>query len=231
MAKNSIEPQAAPEEVIESAISGSEKFIMENGKKLLTLLVAVVVVVGGFFAYKYLVTVPRQQKASEMMFTAQQAFALDSMAIALNGDGVNAGFLDVINSYGSTPEGNIANHYAGVCYLKLGQYEKAIASLSAYNAVSGTAAGIINAQNAGLQGDAYVQLSNLNKAISMYEKAIAVDDNALTAPYYLFKMGTIYKKLGNNAKALESYKRIRNEYPGSMEAQNVDRYIGQLEQL
>lgn len=38
--------------------------------------------------------------------------------LALVGDENGAGFLDVIEKYGSTPSGNLAKHYAGICYLR-----------------------------------------------------------------------------------------------------------------
>ena len=228
---NKLNEQARPEEAIEAAISKSEQFFMDYGKKLLTALCVVVVVVGGFFAYKYLYKAPQAEKASAMMFVAQQAFAQDSIALALNGDDLNAGFLDVIEEYGSTDQGNIAHHYAGVCYMKLGEYEKALEQLQAYSNVSGLAAEVVNAQNIGLQGDAYVQLKDYQKALKCYEKAVAASENNFTAPYYLFKLAGVYKQLGDNQKALEAYKTIRNNYAGSMESQNIDKYIGQLEQL
>ena len=39
-------------------------------------------------------------------------------ALALEGDANGAGFLEVIEKYGSTPSGNLAKHYAGVCYRR-----------------------------------------------------------------------------------------------------------------
>ena len=89
-------------------------------------MIVVVVVVGGFFGYKYLISGPRAEKAAAMMFVAEQQFAGDSFALALNGDGNFAGFLEVIDRYGSTDEGNLARHYAGICYLRLGEYQQAL---------------------------------------------------------------------------------------------------------
>ena len=104
-----------PEVAIQSAIGRVEGFIMNNGRSLLTALIVVVVVVGGFFGYKYLISGPRAEKAAAMMFVAEQQFAVDSFALALNGDGNFAGFLEVIDRYGSTDEGNLARQYAGIC--------------------------------------------------------------------------------------------------------------------
>ena len=149
-AKSAIDPEIA----IESALGRTEEFFMRNGKLLLTILAVIIVVVGGYFGYKYLYIGPRAEKAGAAMFAAEQQFAVDSFALALNGDGSTEGFLQIIDKYGNTPQGNIARHYAGVCYLRLGDYESALSYLGQYKATEGAPNTVINAQNLGLQGDA-----------------------------------------------------------------------------
>ncbi len=219
-----------PEVKIESAIGRTEHFIQQNGKTLLTILAVIVVLVGGFFAYKYLYAAPRQEKASASLFVAQDFFAADSFAVALNGDGQHDGFLQVAEKYGSTPSGNLAKHYAGQCYLRMGEYQKAIEWFGKFTDVKGIPATMVNAENTGLTGDAYAQLGDLQKAAAQYEKAASMSENALAAPYYCRKAGQVYAKLGNNAKALEFYNRVKNEFPNSLEFREIDKYIGQIEQ-
>lgn len=91
-----------------------------------------VIVVGGYFAYEYLVKRPRAVKAAEMMFVAEQLFAAEDYTAALEGDGSNAGFLDVVSQYGATRPGRLAAHYAGVCYMKLGDFDSAMEYLNKY---------------------------------------------------------------------------------------------------
>lgn len=227
---NTNNTEVAPEVAIQSAIGRTEDFLYKNGRTLLIILGVIVLVIGGFFAYKYLVQAPQSKKAAEMMYVAQQHFAADSLKLALEGDGNFEGFLGVIEKYGSTPEGNLAQHYAGISYLYLGEYQKALDHLKKYTAVEGIPGQIVNAQNIGLQGDAYVQMENLAEAVKMYEKAVSVSDNSLTAPYYLKKAGSVYEKLGDKAKAIEAYKRISADYATSMEARDIQKYIGALEQ-
>ncbi len=224
-----------PEQIIEQAIEKTEFFLFRNGKMLLIGLGVLFVVVALFFGIKYMYTAPREEKASALMFVAEQQFARDSFAMALNGyetaDGHQAGFLEVIDRYGSTQVGNTANHYAGICYMKLGDYESALKYLSGYTAVKGLAANLVNSQNFGLQGDAYVQLNKLPEAVKMYEKAVSDYTNNLTTPYYLKKLALIYEKQGDNAKALAACERIKNEFFSSYEARDIDKYIGRLSQL
>lgn len=216
--------------VIESTLSKTEQFIERNGKKLLILLAVITLLVGGYYAYKYLWSVPRESQAANMMFVAEQQFAIDSLNLALNGDGNNAGFLEVISQYGSTSHGNIASHYAGICFLRLNDLDNAIIYLSKYKPTSGVPNEIINAQNRGLIGDAYSQKGELDNAASYYIDAVEESNNLFSAPYYLKKAGMVYAKLGKNKEALNAFQSIADNYKSSMEARDIDKFIGQIEQ-
>ena len=231
MAQNKPQAEKEPEVAIASAIGRVEAFIMRNSRSLLTALGVVIIVVGGFFGYKYLVAVPRMEKASAMMFAAEQQFAQDSFKLALNGDGNFAGFLQVIEKYGSTGTGNVARHYAGICYLRLGQYQEALDYLTQYKgSTDDVPSALLAAQNYGLRGDVYVQMGDYAEAAKSYEKAVATSSDPLTAPYYLKKAGEVYEKLGDNAKALAAYEAVEVDYPTSMEARDIQKYIGRIQQ-
>ena len=231
MVQNKPQAEKDPEVAIASAIGRVEAFIMRNSRSLLTALGVVIIVVGGFFGYKYLVAVPRMEKASAMMFAAEQQFAQDSFKLALNGDGNFAGFLQVIEKYGSTGTGNVARHYAGICYLRLGQYQEALDYLTQYKgSTDDVPSALLAAQNYGLRGDVYVQMGDYAEAAKSYEKAVATSSDPLTAPYYLKKAGEVYEKLGDNAKALAAYEAVEVDYRTSMEARDIQKYIGRIQQ-
>ncbi len=220
-----------PEQVIEQGLGRFELFIERNGKTMLIILGIIIVLVGGYFSYKYLYIAPRMEKASAAMFEAQNQFERDSFALALNGNASFDGFLTIADQYGNTPQGNLANHYAGLCYLYLGQYQEAVDAFEAYDAVKDNAAGnLIGAQNIGLTGDAYVEMGKLNEGAKYYEKAAAFSDNISTTPLYLKKAGLVNEKLGNMAKALEQYETIRNNYPQSMQARDIEKFIARVQQ-
>ena len=111
------------------AVSKTEQFFQENGKKVIIAVAAIVVVAVAGYLFKHLVIDANADKAAELIVDAQDRFAVENAdyALALNGDENGAGFLDVVEQYGSTASGNIAKHYAGICYLRLG---KPLASLS-----------------------------------------------------------------------------------------------------
>ena len=231
MANKKKQVEKDPEIAIESAIGRSEAWLQRNSKVLLTLLGVIVIVVGGYFAYQYLYKGPRQEKAASAIYQAQGAFAEEDYTLALNGDGNTIGFLQIIDQYGSTASGNLAYHYAGQCYLKEGDYNKAIEYFGKYKNVSKSIpAVVINSMNTGLMGDAYAQLGDMQKAVAQYEKAASVSKDELTTPYYSRKAGDAYMQLGNYTKALDMYTVIKEHYPVSMEARDIEKLIAQAEQ-
>lgn len=215
-----------PEERMENAVGRVEQFIYKNGKTLLSVLIVIVLVIGGYFAYKHLYQAGRSDKASAAMFMAQQNLQQELFDVALNGDGNQLGFLDVIAQFGSTPQGNIARHYAGQCFMQLGDLDAALDYLGQYRQVEGVPAFIVNAQNFGLRGDIFVQKGENAKAIEMYAKAVKAGDNSFTSPMYLKKMGLAYIAENKPADATEAFQRILDEFPASMEARDIEKYMG-----
>lgn len=136
------------------------------------------------------------------------------------------GFEYIIDNYGSTASGNLAKYYAGVSYSYLGDYDMAIKYLTKFDA----AGEMFPSVKAGAIGDCYVELDNLDKAISQYKKAIAFG-NAFLAPTYLKKCALVYESKGEYAKAIANYQSIKDDYPKSIEANDVDKYIARANVL
>lgn len=222
--------EQAPEQVIDNALNETESFFEKNWKKLTTILVVVLVAVGGWFVYQNVYIKGESEKASNAMFIAQQLFAEEQWEAALNGDGTCAGFLEIIDNYSNTAEGNIANYYAGICYFKSGDMENAKTYLAAYDATKGSPNTIVNAQCYGLQGDILTDEGNYQAAVEMYQEAIDAADNVLTTATYLKKMGLVYEALENYNEALNAYKTIEEKYPTSIEGRDIQKYIGAVEQ-
>lgn len=220
------------EESIGIAMSRTELFFEKNGKALTLGLIVLVLLGGLWVGYRNLVSKPRHEKAAELLAQAQNKFEADDAdyTVALNGDDNGAGFLEVIERYGSTPAGNLAKHYAGICYLRLGDLDNAAAYLAKYKPAKGIPAQIVNAQNIGLQGDIAVEKGDYAAAIKLFEKAAKVSDNNLTAPMYLRKAALAANALGNKEQALGFAQRIQNEFPASAEAQNAEKLMGTIQQ-
>lgn len=218
------------EAVVAEAVSKTEQFFQQNGKKVIIALVAVIIVAVGGYLYKSLVVDANAEKASELIIEAQERFGVESpdFALALNGDENGAGFLDVVEQYDSTPAGNLAKHYAGICYLRLGDLENAAKYLAMYDAVNELTAEVINAQNLGLQGDVAVEQGDYQTAVSFYKKAVAASKNIYTAPLYLYKQVLVYATLGNKAEAQKCLDTLQADFNMSSEAREAEKVVGSL---
>lgn len=207
-------------------VSNSEKFIEKN-KKIITIVIAAIVLgIAAYFLYQSFVVEPREIKVQEELFAAQKYFEQEDFKKALEGDGKNAGLISIIEEYGSTKGGSLANYYAGNIYLRQGEFQKAIDYLSAYKGGDK----IIALQTKALIGDAYVELGQLDKAISKYKEA-AKSENVMTTPFVLLKLGQVYEMQKNYNEALNCYKRIKTEFPASQEYRDIEKYISRLENL
>lgn len=207
-------------------VSNSEKFIEKN-KKIITIVIATIVLgIATYFLYQSFVVEPRETKVQEELFAAQKYFEQEDFKKALEGDGKNAGLISIIEEYGSTKGGSLANYYAGNIYLRQGEFQKAIDYLSAYKGGDK----IIALQTKALIGDAYVELGQLDKAISKYKEA-AKSENVMTTPFVLLKLGQVYEMQKNYNEALNCYKRIKTEFPASQEYRDIEKYISRLENL
>lgn len=215
---------------VAEAVSKTEKFFEENGKKFLAVLVAVIIIIAGTYMYKHMIVDKNADKALSAIVDAQDRISGENPEYekALNGDENGAGFLSVIEKYGSTPAGNIAKHYAGACYLHLGDFENAKKYLAMYSPVKGIMGSIINAQNLGLRADVEVELNNLKEAAKLYGEAAKKSVNDFTTPLYLYKQGLVLTALGEKAEAKACYEKILSEYATAVEAREADKLISQL---
>lgn len=227
MAKNVEKEQ---EQAVAEAVSKTEAFFEQNGKKVLLALVVIAALVAGGYAYKALVLDRNAERASELIIEAQERFGVENpdFALALNGDEQGAGFLDVIEQYGSTAAGNLAKHYAGVCYLRLGDLENAAKYLVQYSEVDGLPGAILNAQNLGLRGDVAVENGDYEGAIALYKKAVAASENELTAPLFLYKQIVAYVALGNKEEAQKCLDTLTTKYPTAAEVRFAEELLGTL---
>ena len=217
------------EAAIGEAVSKTEAFFENHSKAFVWGIVALLVVVGGVYGYRKLVVEPNAEKASELIAEAQYRFeqATPDYELALNGDENGAGFLDVIEQYGSTPAGNLAKHYAGICYLKSGDLENAAAYLAKFSPVKGLPGEVVNAQNLGLQGDIAVENGDYEAAVKLFAKAVKASDNLYTTPLYLRKQGLALKALGRNAEANAAFEKILAAYPASIEAREAEKLMAE----
>jgi tetratricopeptide (TPR) repeat protein len=211
-------------EAVEEAFSKTEQFIEKNQKIILIIVGAIVLVVLGYFGFKRIYLAPREKEAQSQMFMAEKYFEMDSITKALNGDGNYLGFLAIIDQYKFTKSANLSHYYAGICYLKKGEFQTAIDQLNKFSASDE----LVGPMAIGAIGDAYMELNNTDKAIEYYLKAADKRKNDLTSPMFLMKAGMAYEIEGKNDLALKTYTRIKTEFARTNEGREVDKYIAKL---
>jgi TolA-binding protein len=202
-----------------------EAFLKKNAKPLAIVVGAVIVLVAGWFAYQNMVVEPKEAQAADAIYKAEANFAQDSLKAALNGVGTERGFLYIINNYGGTKSGNLAKYYAGVCYLRLGDFNNAVHYLKDFS----TDAKQIQMMAYGCLGDAYSELNKNDDAVSYYKKAAETfDKDEANASEYLFRAGLKLELMGKTKDAVEIYKQVKEKFPMSQRATQVDKYIYRL---
>src|SRR5436190_5449421 len=204
-------PEALGEKVL-----GAEQWIEQNPKIVIGVVVAVVLIVGGFFGFRYWKG-QQDNQAQKEMFQAVRYFEADSLDLAMNGDGNNLGFKQIIDDYSMTDAGNLANFYAGYICLKQGKWKLAEYYLEDFKANDQ----LVQARAYSLMGDAYMEEKNYADASTWYDKAANYKPNKFFTPNYLMKAALAFEKANQKDKAIKAYQRVIDEYFDSQEFQNA----------
>jgi tetratricopeptide (TPR) repeat protein len=217
------------------AVDKARDFWAKFSKPIIYVGSAVILIIGGWYAYKNFVKDPNEAKAADAIFPAetlfdkmaqQGSFNKDSVNLVLNGgSGVGTGILKVISNYGGTEAGNRAHFIAGACYLHNQDFNNAIKHLKDFS----TKATQVQTAAYSMLGDASAELKKNEEALDYYKKAIAVNskDEFMTAAA-LYKAALFAETIGKSAEAIDMFKRIKDEFPKSSHANDVDKYLARL---
>jgi len=217
-------------------IDRARGFWAKFSKPIIYIGAAIILIGGGWLIYKYMVKLPKEEKADQVVYIVQQYFSdfsnapTDTVKTALaqrciNGDGANSGALKIISRYGGTAAANLCNYYAGACYLHLKQFDKSIKYLKEFK----TSASQIQSREYGMIGDAYSELKKNNDALEYYKKAAEVNEkDEFTSSEFLFRAGLFAESIGKTKDAIELYKKLKTNYPLTDKAADIDRYLARL---
>ena len=210
-------------EVLAERISKTEEFLEKNKTLSLSIFIGLGLVIVLFFVYGYYMD-NQNKLAQDDMFQAVFYFEQDSLDLALNGDGNNYGFKDIVEEYSGTESANLANFYSGVIHLKKGNSKVAILYLEDFS----TSDLLVQARSYSLIGDANMELGEFEKAVEYYEKAADHRANEYFSPIYLKKAAVAYEKLGQWEGAKSCYQQIMEDYKGSTEVQAAKKNLARL---
>ncbi|MBC8173449.1 MAG: tetratricopeptide repeat protein [Chitinophagales bacterium] len=202
-----------------------ENVFMHNRNIIVGVIGVIVIAILGYFGYKQLYLGPKEEQAETKIAFAQINFGKDSLQLALNGDGINPGFTQIISDYGNTTTGNLAKYYAGNCYLKLKDFDNAIKNLEDYKPATDELSGLTHLQ----LGHAYAEKNDFPKAIENYKKAGETAKSDIYSPYYYKLAGDLMAMQQDYKGAKEVYQIIKRDYPLSEEGQGIDKDIAYTE--
>jgi len=208
------------------ALLKMESFWKKNSKQILIALGVIAVAIGGWYGYQSFVVAPKEEQAVNAIYKAEANFRKDSLTLALKGDQKSKGFLYIINNYGGTKSANLAKYYAGVCYLRTGDFNNAVKYLSDFSAGD---ARQIQMMAYGALGDAYGELNKNDEAVSNYKKAAATfDADQINASEFLFRAGLKLELMGKTKEAVEVYKELKEKFPQTEKGYQADKNIYRL---
>ncbi len=212
----------------EVVVERARDFWSRNGKTVTIAALAVIVLGAAYLGYKYLVQGPKEQKAADALAVAEGYYRADSVGVALNGDGVNPGFLKVISQYGGTKAGNLARFYAGSLLLKQGKFAEASKHLSEFS----TDSKMIQARAYKLLGDAYAEQGKNSDALAQYKKAANhFTDDEVNASEYLFMAAYFADRVAKDQKqAVELFRDLKTRFPRTERGFEAEKYLAQLGQ-
>lgn len=205
-------------------LGSAENWMERNSKTVIALVAIVLLAVAGYFGFNYYKK-SQDAQAQPQMFQAVYYFEADSLDLALNGDGNNLGFLNIIDDYEFSDAANLAHFYAGVCYLKKGEFDAAILYLEDFSADDL----LVQARAYSLIGDAHMEKGEYQDAARFYDQAANYKPNKQYSPAYLMKAALAYEKLNQNDKAKDAYSKIISDFWDSQEYQNAVKFKARLE--
>lgn len=140
---------------------------------------------------------------------------------ALDGTAEHLGLLEIADEYGGTTSGNLAHFYAADALYNLGEYERALEHFQAFDKPDG----FLGASAIAGEAAVYENQGDYERAAERYMRAARFFENPLSSPQYLLSAGRAYEAAGSYQEAQEAYERIKDDYPDSDLAGQIDVYI------
>lgn len=204
----------------------AQDFWTRYQKPIMAFGIGIILGVGGYLAYKNFYQAPQEQKAVDQLAKAEEYFRSDSLNLALNGDGINPGFLKIADRYENTKAGNLAHFYAGAVLLQQGNAAKAADMLDDFE----TDAPQIQARAYKLLGDAYAEQGKNGDALDAYKKAANhFEKDEVNASEYLFMAAYFADRVAKKRDdAVALFKELKEKYPRTEKGFEADKYLAQL---
>ena len=108
---------------VNEALSRTEQIVEKYQKQIMFSVLAVIIVITAIIALRQYYFLPKEHRAQAELFRGEFYFQENDFRTALDGNGGDfIGFEAIIHANGSTKAGNLAKAYAGISYMRLGDY-------------------------------------------------------------------------------------------------------------
>ncbi len=201
----------------------TEEFFNKNKKMIIGCICAILLIIVGIIGYKQFIVKPREAKANYALSKPQSTFGNPNDSTSLKN------FINVVNEYGSTEAGNLANLYTGLEYARQEKWEDAVKYLEAFEPGEDL---LISPMAIVALGDAYANLKKFDEAVSAFKRAAETANKAsidgknnAVAPVALRKAGIILLDQGKKDEAKELFEDIKAKYPQSPVYSDIDKFI------
>ena len=196
------------------------QYFDQNRKLVYGILAAVVLVAVAIVGY-VLYQNEQSDRANELLGEIVALYEQGSYQEALDGTGDRTGLLEIADEYGSTDAGNLAHFYAADALFQLGEYDRALEHFDDFD----KSEDFIGASAIAGQAAVYENKGEYSRAGDLYRRAALHFENELNSPQYLIDAGRSYELAGEYADAQQVYEMIRDDYPDSNLAANIEVYI------
>ena len=224
-AKKKISKKVIKEDTIVTTYFKAQTWYDENKKRLSTIGSVVIVLALAAWFYSNNVHANNDRATTELarVFTY---YDNGQYLIAVNGipEKNIAGLQSIVDNYGNTRIGSLAEFYLASSYYNLQEYDKA---LEHFNGYGGGSPLLESSASAGI-GACYEAKGDFKKAAENYEKAAMKNTDDPNAPDNLVNAARNFGKSGEKERAVELLKRVKKDYPASTAARDVERYIAEV---
>lgn len=197
---------------IKNWLNGQNKTVVYGVSAIMLLAV-------GITSYYYFYKMPREKKGQAAIYKAQLLFDVDSFSQ------VAKMAPKLADEFSGTKAGNLAAYMAGASFLYTGDFKKAIEYLEDVSFEDN----VMSVQVVGLLGDAYVENKDLEKGLSLYEKAAKQSTTEFSTVWWFMKAARVHEKNNHWQEALDIYNRLKKEYSKAEGVNEIDKYIGRAE--
>lgn len=200
-----------------------------NNQKTVNIVGGSIIVLISLILFGLLYWQPkREEAAATKLAKLHHYFQTDSFAVVVNGikGKKMATAPEIADQYRFTEKGREAALMAGLSYVHLAKWEKALNYLNKTDADDMFLGPSILAAKA----TCYSELGQIEKAAKTYEKAADWGKNDYTAQYYK-KAGIHYEKAGDLKSALRCYETVKSEYSKTEIASDIEKYIYKVKGL